>query len=733
MSNLLPYKLCALGFLLALTFPAQAQTTYTVCNSMCTYTGSQLQTAINTAAANQDAGACASSADEFIVSITPGTTIPDGNYIIPNKTCNQYVRIKNSTCPVSAGTRIAPANAASMPKIQAPIGIGETAGVFTTADTGGTSHYWSFECLYLTVATGSTTINFVNWIVGIGTQDLNLAAQYDHFTFDRNLIEGQVQQNGPLRGIYLGDVSDVVIDSNYITEIHEKSGDSQAVYGSWFRNNLTITNDYLAASGENVMFGGTGQKRTGNIPNNIQIYGNLIDKPYAWAYYSSTANPVNGTNHCMNGMSWFNSTTNHRWQCDGSDTWIDQGVDTSHMVYDTKGGIELKHAQNVQMWGNVFTGGWLPQAGLADAQPFTVFPVNQVDMFPWEVILDVTTSFNKADYPLEYSYNSVIGSYTQGPGRIYHHDDLVTALGDGRTMPLGNPDSQNVGTSNYSNALYGQLHYENLTVARSTYAGSTVRLLGLLAETAANWPGTPNSFINNIAPYGFYGYVSIGAGGGSGACAYLAQLAVPSGASLGGNIFSTEDGTGITTGTVSPGCSNANHLWPTGTLSNALITNIIDGSYQPKVGFQNTGTDGRNAGPNLSMLNAMILNTAAGTPNPMLTTWVNSISPSATGVVVQATLYDSNTCTWELSTDGGAYTSPIAVSSQSQVGRAVTARWNPGTLAPSTTYYVGFTCGVQPRQEWMAYGTARAKFTTLAGAGTNISGKAVISGKTVIH
>lgn len=702
----------------------------TMCNSGCDYTGSQLQTAINAAATYQDGTACT----PYVIDITAGTTIPDGTYTIPNKSCAQYVTIETLSCPVAVGTRLTASSSGSIAKIQAPISAGETVGVFTTADTGGTSRYWDFECLELSVASGSTLANFVNWIVGIGVDDPNLSSQYDHFKFGRNYIHGQVQKNGPLRGIMLGDVSDVDIQDSYITEIHEKAGDSQAILCNICIRNIFIKNNYLAASGEVFMTGGTGQKRTGNVPNNIQLIGNQAEKPYSWAYYSQSSNPVNGTNHCMNLMSWFNTSTSHRWQCNGSDTWIDQGVDTSHMVYDTKGMFELKNAQNVQMIGNVFTGGWNPQAGLADAQICTVFPINQVDVgVTAEVNLDITTAFNKADYCPEYSYIAVIGSYTTGPGRIYHHDDLVTSMGDGRALPLGNPDSLNIGTTNGGDGLYGQLRYENLTMARSTQTGSTVRLLGLLADAAANWPGTPNSVINNIAPYGFYGYIDIGAGGGTGVCAYMAQLQTPSGMSSGGNIFSTEDGTSITTGAITAGCTNASHRWPTGTLQDSLITNILDGSYKPKMGFQNSGTDGRNSGANIDLLNAMTANAVAGTPNPWLDTWIISMTPTQNGVVVVANAYDTGAVTWELSTNGGSYASPIAVSSQSRNGRGVIATWNAGTLAPNTTYYVRMTTSGQPGQEWVTYGTSRASFTTSGAASTQVTGKVVISGKAVIH
>ncbi len=714
-----------------LSIPVLADVNKTICNSGCDYTGSQLQTAINDAATYQQGTACVA----YTIDITAGTTIPDGTYSIPNKTCAQYVTLETLSCPVAAGTRIDASNAGSMAHIQSPIGVGETAGVFTTLDNGGTSRYWDFECLELSVASGSTLSNFVNWIVGIGADDPNLSAQYDHFKFGRNYIHGQVQKNGPLRGIYLGDVSDVDIQDNYITEIHEKAGDSQAIYCPNCLRNIFIKNNYLAASGEVFMTGGTGQKRAGNVPNNIQLIGNQAEKPYSWAYYSQTTNPVNGTNHCMNLMSWFNTMTSHRWECNGSDTWVDQGVDTSHMVYDTKGMFELKNAQNVQMVGNVFTGGWNPQALLADAQICTVFPINQVDVgVTTEVNLDITTAFNKADYCPEYSYIAVIGSYTMGPGRIYHHDDLITSMGDGRALPLGNPDSLNIGTTNGGNNLYGQLRYENLTMARSTQTGSTVRLLGLLAEVPANWPGTPNAVINNIAPYGFYGYIDIGAGGGTGACAYMAQLATPSGASLGGNIFSTEDGTSITTGAITAGCTNANHRWPTGTLSDSLITNIIDGSYKPKVAFQGSGTDGRDSGANIDLLNAMTVNAISGAANPMLDSWITSISASPTGAVVTAVAYDTGACTWEMSTDGGSYTSPIAVSSQARSGRGVTATWNPGTLDANTQYWVRMTCASKPGQEWFTYGTGRAQFTTpFSVSGARVSGSILGRGKLVAH
>jgi hypothetical protein len=718
--------------LLALAVPSFAQVNKTMCNGGCDYTGAQLQTAINTAATFQDGTTCT----PYTIDITAGTTIPDGLYSIPNKSCAQYVTLETLSCPVAPGTRISPSNAASMAHIRAPIGTGLTVGAFSTVDNGGTSRYWAFNCLEIDVASGSTLTNFVNWIVGVGVLDSTLTAQYDHFTFSRNYIHGQFQKNGPLRGLDLADVSDVDVEDNYITEIHEKVGDSQAVYCPNCRTNIFIKNNYLAASGEVFMTGGTGQKRVGNVPTNIQLIGNQAEKPYSWAYYSQTANPANGTNHCMNLMSWFNTSTSHRWQCNGSDTWIDQGTDTSHMVYDTKGMFELKNAQNVQMVGNVFTGGWLPQANLADAQPCGVFPMNQVDVgITAEVILDVTTAFNKSDYCLEYSFIGVIGTYTTGPGRIYHHDDLATALGDGRAMPLGNPDSQNIGTANLSKGMYGNIRFENLTIARSTQAGSQVRIVGLPSDAPASIPNGPMTLTNNILPLGFYGWIDIGQGGGSGACSFLAMMATPATASLGGNIFSEEDTTTITTGAIAPGCSNSTQKWAAGTLANPLITNIIDTFYKPRMGFRNSATNGRDSGANIDLVNSMTANAVAGTPNPWLTTWITTLTPSSTGVVIQATAFDTNPVTWELSTDCAFYASPIAVSSQMRSGRSVTATWDPGTLVEGTTYCARMTTAGQPGQEWMTYGTSRASFTTsgATSSNTSIQGNATISGNATIQ
>jgi hypothetical protein len=209
------------------------------------------------------------------------------------------------------------------------------------------------------------------------------------------------------------------------------------------------------------------------------------------------------------------------------------------------------------------------------------------------------------------------------------------------------------------------------------------------------------------------------------------MMAIPSTGVLGGNIFSEEDTTTITTGAITPGCSNANQRWATGTLADALITNIIDGSYKPKMGFKNSGTDGRDAGANIDLVNAMTANAVAGTPNPWLTTWITSATPSLNGVVIQATTYDTNPVIWELSADCGLYTSPIAVTSQSQIGRSVTATWT-GSLAPSTTYCVRMTTSGQPGQEWFTYGTSRASFATSPNGTTRISGAARISGRAVI-
>src|SRR5207247_3282410 len=72
------------------------------------------------------------------------------------------------------------------------------------------------------------------------------------------------------------------ITSSYIADIKAVSQDSQAIAGWNGPGPYVITNNYLEAAGENIIFGGGDPSIGGLIPSDIVIRGNYLTKQLAW-------------------------------------------------------------------------------------------------------------------------------------------------------------------------------------------------------------------------------------------------------------------------------------------------------------------------------------------------------------------------------------------------------------------------------------------------------------------
>src|SRR5437660_308222 len=86
---------------------------------------------------------------------------------------------------------------------------------------------------------------------------------------------------GQKRGISLNSAS-TTITGSYIFDIKAVGQDSQAICGWNGPGPFIITNNYLEAAGENLLFGGADPAIPSLVPSDIMISGNLLSKPVAW-------------------------------------------------------------------------------------------------------------------------------------------------------------------------------------------------------------------------------------------------------------------------------------------------------------------------------------------------------------------------------------------------------------------------------------------------------------------
>jgi hypothetical protein len=89
--------------------------------------------------------------------------------------------------------------------------------------------------------------------------------------------EGQQQKRG-----ILGNGRHITLTRSHLSGIWRQGQDSQA-FAAWDgAGPYTLTDNYLEAASENILFGGADASSEANIPADILIDGNTITKPLAW-------------------------------------------------------------------------------------------------------------------------------------------------------------------------------------------------------------------------------------------------------------------------------------------------------------------------------------------------------------------------------------------------------------------------------------------------------------------
>lgn len=173
-----------------------------------------------------------------------------GNFLLPAKNGSAWITVRSSALDqLPAGTRVRPADAAHMARI---VGRPDGAPLYTENQ----SNLWRLAGLEITLQTGTRT-NYGLLRLGSGEE-----TSFDQLTsdiiVDRSYIHG-LPLCDCVRGVVLQGARQAVIDS-HITEIHSPVQDSQAIAGFNGPGPFKISNNYLEAAGENIMFGGTDPK-----------------------------------------------------------------------------------------------------------------------------------------------------------------------------------------------------------------------------------------------------------------------------------------------------------------------------------------------------------------------------------------------------------------------------------------------------------------------------------------
>jgi hypothetical protein len=257
-----------------------------------------------------------------------------GNFVLPAKSGSTFITITSSgdrSRLPGDDTRIDPSYSPLLAKIRSP----NSGPAIATADY---AHHYKLELLeFLSNFQGLYDV----LQLGDGNQTSLSVVPHD-LIVDRVYIHGD-PTFGQKRGISLNTAS-TTIKNSYIAGIVGANMDTQAICVWNGPGPFTITNNYLEASGENLLFGGTDPAVPGLVPSDITITRNQLTKPWVWW-----------------GQGWT-----------------------------TKNLLEFKNAQRVVVDGNILENNW--EAGQSYAVQFT--PRNQDGNAWWTVVQQIQFTNN---------------------------------------------------------------------------------------------------------------------------------------------------------------------------------------------------------------------------------------------------------------------------------------------------------------------------------------------------
>jgi hypothetical protein len=197
-----------------------------------------------------------------------------GEFKLPNKPgAADFVTIRSSAPDAqlpAPGERLDPARyAAALPKI-----VSGEADAPAIATASGAHHY-----RFVAVEFGPTPRGEGNIILLGNGEEKSLDELPHDIEFDRTYVHGDPAQ-GQRRGIAANGRAIRVVNS-YFSDIKRKGDESQAICGWGGDGPFEITNNYIEAAAEGVLFGGAAP-RMRIVPSDIVVRGNHFNKPLRW-------------------------------------------------------------------------------------------------------------------------------------------------------------------------------------------------------------------------------------------------------------------------------------------------------------------------------------------------------------------------------------------------------------------------------------------------------------------
>jgi hypothetical protein len=196
-----------------------------------------------------------------------------GNFVLRAFDGDSFITIRSERDPLGPlpGQRVLPVHAARMATLRSP-------NAQPALRTAPRAHHWRLQMLEFAANAGG---NGDIVALGDGGPDQQSLADVPHdLAIERCYIHGDPDA-GQKRGIALNSASTTIADS-YIAEIKAVAQDAQAIAGWNGPGPYTIENNYLEASGENLMLGGSDPAIAGLVTEDVTVRRNHLVKPLAW-------------------------------------------------------------------------------------------------------------------------------------------------------------------------------------------------------------------------------------------------------------------------------------------------------------------------------------------------------------------------------------------------------------------------------------------------------------------
>lgn len=232
-----------------------------------------------------------------------------GNYTVPSRPCTVSNRIlvrSSQLASLPAAGRVQQSQANLMPTLQS----GNANSVLIISKSSG----WYFAGINFTVASGVKGL----WnLINVGNNPKQLSDLPADIVFDRVLVHGNEQYC--TRG-FIADATRFALINSQVWNFLHVSQDTQALMICSTNGPILIQNNFLEATGENVMLGGGTPSISDAVPADVTVTGNYFHKQLAWENSPAGCGPGTSVGQC----------------------------------YDVKNHFEIKNGQRVLVDSNVF-------------------------------------------------------------------------------------------------------------------------------------------------------------------------------------------------------------------------------------------------------------------------------------------------------------------------------------------------------------------------------------------